>query len=294
MKIKLFETFYTESKIIIDAQLLTACKWHCHYLDLNFIKLEKLYIFILLGFAVRATPSTRRPLPPILMKTLLIAILLILNLENCFCQNQSLIGNYKSFDSYIHIISNDSLEFMSTIVGGFITTIFGCGRYVVENDKILLKAVRPNTTNFSSFLIKDSIESRRIEILILDNSNPIMGCNAIIGYKNKRKVLLGNVADKNGKLIFDNLAAVSVEKAFLKLSLIGYDSFEIPLKDVIGKSIEVNLSPFIILDNKNISFQIVQSDMDYQIIGPYFEKVWTKKWNNKGNKTSEAKIFKKQ
>ena len=228
------------------------------------------------------------------MKTLLIAILLILNLENCFCQNQSLIGNYKSFDSYIHIISNDSLEFMSTIVGGFITTIFGCGRYVVENDKILLKAVRPNTTNFSSFLIKDSIESRRIEILILDNSNPIMGCNAIIGYKNKRKVLLGNVADKNGKLIFDNLAAVSVEKAFLKLSLIGYDSFEIPLKDVIGKSIEVNLSPFIILDNKNISFQIVQSDMDYQIIGPYFEKVWTKKWNNKGNKTSEAKIFKKQ
>ena len=150
--------------------------------------------------------------------------------------------------------------------------IYGYGKIERKHKKIILRTVRPKSVLFSHYNILDSINSKNIVIKVIDDGYPIPYCNAILVNNANGKFIQGTISDKMGKISFDDLEFLNSEKVDLILSLVGYDSYSIPLKEIQGRSISIVLSPFTILDNKIIKFKIIHIDGEESYKGPYLHK----------------------
>ena len=210
------------------------------------------------------------------MKNKFLFLLFYLLIPKFFlAQNNQLIGIYTAHNNvnnnYIKIISDSILEFKSFIGSCLLVPIYGYGKYKVLSNKIIVKTVRvDNEMNSCYDIIKNLDDKNKTEILVYDLNDPIPYCHISLKEGNKEKVILETNTDNNGFLTIDNLDKFPIDNSIVEIGLLGYDTYEIPLKEIKGKRIRVEIKPYEILENRTVVFNIDTTENHLKIIGPIF------------------------
>jgi hypothetical protein len=204
------------------------------------------------------------PLPPI-MKTRLIIILLGLGVN---VLSQSSTDSYNEDDDFVNFIADDSIEFKVSVGEGFTSDVYGYGSFKTKGNRIIVHTIHPISNKHSNYIIKDTIDTDKIELQAFLEKRPLVGGNVILQQRNSDKVIQGKITDENGYATFKDLNSTGFEKLYISISGVGYGSSLIPVKNIKGKSIKIILSPYLILDNKKVIFKKKKRKGKELLIGP--------------------------
>jgi len=240
-------------------------------------------------------------------------IILFLTAKIGFSQSGQLIGIYNSGSNYLNILSDSTLEFKTTYGCCLLIDIYGFGNYRIVDDIIQVNTIQSENDLHSYYQVINDLNAHdRLDILIEDSSIPIAYCNVVVKEKESKKIIQGTSSDESGLANFENLQINQIDKIIVQISLIGYDTYEIPLAEIIGKSVKVILSPYKVIKNKTVIFNIISDNGSTTIIGPIFPKTkegrrferkvkirmifsrWPWKWNFKNTHEAKPTEFVKQ
>lgn len=199
------------------------------------------------------------------MKTRLIILLLGLGIN---ALSQSSKYSYNEDDDFVNFISDDSIEFKVSLGKGITSDVYGYGSFKIKGNRILVHTISPVSNKHSNYIIKDTIEFDKIVLQAFLNKKPLVGGNVILQEKNTDKVIQGTITDEKGYASFVDLNSIGFEKLYISISGVGYGSSLIPVKYIKGKSIIINLSPYLILDNKKVIFKKKKREGKELLIGP--------------------------
>lgn len=174
-------------------------------------------------------------------------------------------------NDYVKIISDSTLLFEIEMATGFSVHLIGFGNYFISKDRIIVETISSEEIKHPYYLITDESKSlQEIEISITSNSKPVSFCNIELIKQKSGEVIFGTIADKNGYTFLDNLPTTGIDDLLLRFSLIGYGSYKIPLKCVVGSRLEVNLTPYKIIEDEKVIF-LIQDPKTHTILeGPIF------------------------
>jgi hypothetical protein len=172
---------------------------------------------------------------------------------------------------FINFISEDSLEFKINYGEGIISTLYGYGKYIERGRKILLKTVRPESQDNSQHHNIRSIDTTSIEINVSWLKEPISSCTVLI-CDDRKKVVSGSVTDNQGYAKLSNLIFTDETNYKLLIGMVGRDIYDLPLKEVLGKSMNIELCPYRVLNGPEVIFLIKEKKDDRFLIGQYIQK----------------------
>lgn len=215
------------------------------------------------------------------MKKILV-ILLFITAKTGFSQTNPLIGKYLSNDNYLNL-TDSIIEFKTSCGSGLLITIYGYGTYKIVDNKIQVNTFKPAEDKSSSYQVTGNLNySNAIDITLLDSISPISYTK--IAVLENKKVITVTDTDTNGHKILKDLTLENSNNTTIKFALLGYDTFEIPLNQVMGKSIKVFLRPYRVLKGETVLFDIVYDNGKPKIIGPIFpETKEIRKYKKKRN-----------
>ena len=216
-------------------------------------------------------------------------IIIVLTGKISLSQNGQLIGLYKSGENYLKIISDSTMEFKTSYGCCLPIDIYGVGTYKKTDDKIYVNTIyADNEMNSNYDVIKDLNTNDRIELQILNFSTPVPYFNIALKLKDSKKITNGTYSDENGFASIENIQKNQIDNLIVRFSLIGYDTYEIPLNEIIGKYIEVTIKPYEIIENETVIFTIAYADNLTKITGPLFVKT---KESRKFNRTVRLRMM---
>ena len=197
------------------------------------------------------------------MKLVLI-IILTLVINFVYSQDVNLTGKYISDSNYL-ISSDSSLDFKYG-------NLYGFGLYKIKKDEIIIQTISKNHNNSVNFEIDSILNSKYkfiIKVINPSNSYPL---TTFITVKkiNHRKVYMNFMTDDTIPILFENYILDTHENKVVIISN-GIDCKEILLKDIISKSIKVNLTKNKTLENKKVTFKIIKNKTETIIIGPFIK-----------------------
>jgi len=216
-------------------------------------------------------------------RNLIILSIIVLTAKISFSQNGQFIGLFKSGENYLKIISDSTLEFKTTYGCCLLIDIYGFGTYKITDDIIHVNTIyADNEMNSYYNVINDLNTNDRIELQINNFLTPIPYFNIALKETDSKKITNGTCSDENGVASIENIQKNQIDNLIVQISLIGYDTYEIPLTEIIGKSIEVTIKPHEIIENETVIFRITSADNMTKITGPIFPKTReSRKFNRK-------------
>jgi hypothetical protein len=196
------------------------------------------------------------------MKRILTILLLTFNIAHG--QSSLLTGKYVSGDNYV-LVSDSTLEFKSSYGCCLLVDFYGYGKYRLRGDTIFLTTEKPLNEHLSTFKILNDLPNPfQANLKVECNRRPIQFCNISIKDKYSNRIKFSGFTDSNGVVKIDNF-----ENSILTISFLGYDRLEIPLKDIIGKSILINLLDYEVLSNKEVVFILLRDITSVRLSGPF-------------------------
>jgi hypothetical protein len=209
------------------------------------------------------------------MKTTIIVILL------AFCKIS--MGQFSTDENtcdsnFVNFIGKDSIEFKVTVGEGLTSQVYGYGAIKTHRNRIILHTIRPNSKGHSNFLIIDTIQPDRIELQVFVESEPLIGGNVVIFRKERKKFITGTILNEKGCATFNNLNTYNFDDLFMLISFVGYDSYSIPLRSINGKSVIINLSPYLVLDDIDVIFKRKKENGKDIMKGPIFKTLEHNNW----------------
>lgn len=202
---------------------------------------------------------------------LILYILTFLYFSFAFCQTR-LYGIYKNDKNYINLSSDSTVEFETEYGCCLTSVIYGCGTYKLINDKIVI-----NTTNTLGKLktkissTKNLNDSTTICITLIEDNDNIASfvVPVIRRYKNDKFVteLRPNEIQK-----IDTQLQLNPSLYYIDINSLGIDRLKIPLNDLLGKSVVIKLSNIISIENQTVEFDIIKSNGNTALLGPYIGK----------------------
>jgi hypothetical protein len=202
------------------------------------------------------------------MKRLWIILSLTFNLV--IGQERDLTGRYLSSDNYV-IISDSSLEFRTSYGCCVLTDLYGFGKYEILKDTIYVSTEKPSSSNCSKFKILNNLSSsNEISVKVENNGKPIEFCTVTIDDNVKKKIIYGVYTDTSGFVNLKLKPNDHFENKTLTIIILGYDKFQIPVSEIIGKSIEVNLVNYLVLIDRKVAFKIQKDNYSTKLLGPFF------------------------
>ena len=218
-----------------------------------------------------------------------ISIILSLTFNLVIGQESNLTGRYISSDNYV-IISDSSLEFRTSYGCCVLTDLYGFGKYEILKDTIYVSTEKPRSSNCSKFKILNNLSStNEISVKVENNGKPIKFCTVTIEDNIKKKIIYGVSTDTSGYVNLKLKPNDHYENETLTIFILGYDKFQIPVSEIIGKSIEVNLVNYLVLKDRKVAFKIQKDNFTTKLLGPFFpptdkEKLELKKTMRKGKR----------
>lgn len=202
----------------------------------------------------------------------ILCILFALTLRVGFSQQKSIAGKYGSNDNYI-ILTDSTIKFKTQWGCGFRTTLYGYGSYKLQNNIIYYNPDEKENTLKPNYTIIQSRDSSSItRIKIKDNNEQIPYCTVYLREKRSDKLVNTFLADSNGIVVIENINGKHSEEIMVKPLLLGYGKVEIPLNEILGKSIVLDLSNAHdhYTADRTATFTIEEQGDSIQIIGPIF------------------------
>lgn len=199
-----------------------------------------------------------------------LCVILSLTFNLAFGQIQPLTGKFVSRDSYV-VITDSSLEFKIANDGGLITYMYGYGAYNIQNDTVYVTTSTPPQGHNSYFQITADLPSAdKITVRVYDKSDVMPFYNFVLVDKKSNEIIQGATADKTGRASLDTLPTTNTQDFIIHITSLGYDDFDIPLNEIIGKSVSVYLQPYKIIENKTAKFKWVSDNNSVKLTGPFF------------------------
>jgi len=194
----------------------------------------------------------------------LIIIILSLSSILCYSQKSKLIGIYPTGElSDTLIITDSSLQFKYGNVYGF-------GSYKVRKDKIYVHAKYFTHKNSSYYEFESSLKTKdKFKITIFCPQNIIHSTNFLtVKEKNGRKEYLNWMINNSSPVLAENFNLKNPENKIVIIKN-GSDKLIIPLSDVLGKSIKVNMTDNYTLMDETVWFRIIKNQYETILEGPY-------------------------
>ncbi len=198
-------------------------------------------------------------------------ITLLLTANHGLTQTNTLFGKYQSGHYFINFISDSTLEFNVNSGGCLTYDLYGYGKYKIIEDKVEVRTIKSDSEFDSKYqVVKDLNDSKRVVILIEDGkSEPLAYCNVLLKNRNSDELIVGMASNEIGIAIFDNLSLSQINECFIEVTSL-WSAFEIPLSEVIGKSIKVTLSYHLVIQNERVVFNIKADSNSIETSGPEF------------------------
>ena len=218
------------------------------------------------------------------MKKILLSILIFIPYF-IFSQNYNLSGEFKNGNNYIKIFPDSTLEFLTSNNNCLSVLVKGYGKYSLKDSIINIYTRDTVLSGNSKYSIIGNCDSlNKIEFEVHDDKMNVIPYVSIVA--NNGKKIKGGNADKGGKYKI----TLNSNYEFVAISYIGYDyGYKIPVKNILGKKIDITLMPYQIIRMKHIEFHIRRTADETLIVGPYFFKEKSKKRN-----CSSLTIFKQE
>lgn len=199
-----------------------------------------------------------------------VLLLFIVNLSKA----QSISGKYIAKEGCVNI--NDSVfEFNAYWGCCFINKRYIHGNYNLIDSLIFVDAKsKPEIESFYK-IIKNLLDTNSLEIKIIDNNSKesISYANVVLKDKLKNVEIISYSTNTEGYVKINNLMKCRLKNYCISLNYFGYSSILIPLDDIIGKSIEINLRDIIVVKDEIVKFKIKKNKENQLVIsGPYFKK----------------------
>jgi len=202
------------------------------------------------------------------MKRIWIIFSLTFNLVNG--QERNLTGRYLSSDNYV-VISDSSLEFMTSYGCCILTDLYGFGKYEILEDTIYVSTEKPISSNCSKFKTLNNLSAaNEISVKVENNGKPVKFCSLTINDNFKKKFIYGVSTDTSGFAKLKLEPNDHYENETLTIFILGYDKFQIPVSEIIGKSIEVNLVNYMVINDRKVAFKIQKDNYSTKLVGPFF------------------------
>lgn len=199
-----------------------------------------------------------------------LCVILSLTFNLAFGQNQPLTGRYIANDNYV-VITDSSLEFMTSYGCCLLLDIYGYGKYTMHHDSIYVFTGEPTLGHGSTYqTLGDLSTSDKISIKVQNKGQPVQSCYVTLDDKSTNKIIHGASTDASGLALLDSLPTDHIENRIVTVYSLGYDRFEIPLNEITGKSILVNLSDYEVLRDKQVAFKLLSDSSSTKLIGPFF------------------------
>ena len=202
------------------------------------------------------------------MKTTLIIILLT------FCSlsfGQTFLDENTKDDDFITFIAEDTIEFKVTIGECITSKVYGYGPIKSQRNRIIVHTIRPNSEKHSNYKIIDTIQPNKIDLQVFVQGKPLYVGNVFIFMKDRKNVIVGTITNKEGKASLHIPDSYTIDNLFISISFVEYDSYSIPLKNINGKSVIINLSPYLILDDKKVIFKKTKVNGEESLRMPKFK-----------------------
>lgn len=160
--------------------------------------------------------------------------------------------------------------------------LYGFGKYRIINDSIYITISKPPAGHGSSYhLLNDLPTKEKLDIKVQCNGKLVYGCQVILRDKTTAKIIKGTTSDISGLALMDSLPIESVETKIVSLNLMGYDPIDMPLTEVSGKLILVNLTDYRVLRDREVVFRLFSDSNSFKLIGPFFPLTKKEKKENK-------------
>ncbi|MCG3165830.1 MAG: hypothetical protein POELPBGB_01605 [Bacteroidia bacterium] len=192
-------------------------------------------------------------------------------------QNQPLTGRYISNDNYV-VITDSSLEFMTGYGCCLLIDLYGFGKYQFHNDSVYVTTSKPAPGHGSTYqVLGDLPTSDQISVKVQNNGQPIQSCYVTLDDKSVNEITHGASTDASGLALLNSLPTDKSVNKIVSIYSLGYDRFEIPLNDITGKSILVDLSDYQVLRDTQVAFKLLVDSNSTKLIGPFFPLTKEKK-----------------
>lgn len=198
-----------------------------------------------------------------------ILTLLFLTFNIAYGQNMLLSGKYVSDNNYV-LVTDTTIEFKTSYGCCLLVDLYGYGKYKIQNDSILLTTEKPLNEHCSSFKILNNLpNASQVHIKVESSRQPVQFCNLYLKDKLSDRISYSYSTDSIGIAQLDNLPAEHYENILLSIYTIGYDRIEIPLNEIMGKSILINLLDYEVLRDKQVAFKLLHDTASTKLVGPF-------------------------
>ena len=138
----------------------------------------------------------------------------------------------------------------------------------IIGDKIQVETIKHDSEYRSRFkIIKDLNEVNRVEILFAESSEHWPFVYVVSKDGEHLKVARLN---ENKIAVLENLTQSDIEHGIIQVPYFENNTPEIPLADVIGKSIEAILTEYMLIENERVVFNIKTESNSIETCAPQF------------------------
>lgn len=202
------------------------------------------------------------------MNRIFILLSLIINLAHA--QDLRITGRYVSNDNYVEV-SDSTIEFMTSYGCCLLINIYGQGTYKIVNDSVYVTTGKIANGHGSTYrTLEDLPSNNQVRFVIQTNGEPISVCYVSLDDNTTNKIIQGAYTETSGLASLDNIPPDHIENSVVTISKLGYDRFQIPLNEIIGKSVRVNLTDYQVVREKQIVFKVLTDNDSTKLIGPFF------------------------
>lgn len=188
-----------------------------------------------------------------------------------FGQSSIPVGVFWSDSTHFVKIHNDrDAEFFAEVGCCLPFDLYGRGEYIVSDSMLTIQTFKPDTPyNSTSEVIEVFQESMDVQVVVKSDGITVKHCMVFIRDIRTNEIKHGETASETGLATLDSLAVDSIQHVELIVASLDHDEFAIPMEQVIGKSIEVDLKPYLISRNEQIQFRIRTTGEQIVLLGPH-------------------------
>lgn len=245
-------------------------------------------------------------------------LLLCLICKLALGQSPPLTGSYFSKYGGGFISVSDSLIEFQTLYGCCIsTTLYGYGKYEIRKDSVFISTGTPKIGRGSTYqVLGDLPKQDEIKIKVMSDQEPNpFAFLAVIDKSTEEIIWRGPCNRIDTAFWIDSLPVNNIDNKIVEVFDIGSGQFEIPLSEIIGKSILVNLANYKVL-HELVAFKVSSDSGRTTLTGPIFpltkEEIkeakkakrkrhldmmrwnWPWRWRFKSNHVAQPRTFVRQ
>ncbi|MGB0871101.1 MAG: hypothetical protein ACPGSD_16045 [Flavobacteriales bacterium] len=171
-------------------------------------------------------------------------------------QSHIIKGKYSNNRNYyFNFLDQNKVDFYIGTSGCIITEYKGFGDYTIENDSLKIWTKFPESYTKPYQNQHALAHKHQVELHIFDQ-NKTPNSLVILYNKSSNKIVLSKGNNEEGFVAISNIDTSAVDELGLIIKSFGYSDIVIPLNQVIGQSVKINLNSFYTLNNELVTFPI--------------------------------------